>query len=646
MMEPSEEEEGGVLISELKRQLERKDLNPEKKISLLNNALTEVLNLAAVQTNSSSLAQVKSQLYHSGILNHCVQMLSLHPSRLRDNWTASATLAHLTSSCCVGVDPGSQFQAFHRVFLPSVIDVLLPLACRLMSQAESSSVFRKVMDSVGWLLSAHTHLTTQVLSSAYYEQIQMCDDIAVGLLCIQMWIQICTVNRNFLSDLSNDSVLLLLNEVVGQLALSSDSAVGGASITLMLLMAKQLGLRLQPLLLKFIGLDSLLEKDWRGRGFDQELDLLIAIVQSDKSESSQMEVSTERMQAACVIQAAWRSFQTRRRVKSLNRAASTLQRRYRARRRQQQEQRDAQHWEEELRYQVCMRRQQARRQFHQKQRQLLQLLPPEQVQSYLQECERRAAVVIQSFWRGFRERRIYKSTLQHTLKQKHTQQQAARTLQRAVRCFLEKCRAAKAPPLTPLWIGQKGLTDCRRVELKQQVETYISAHRSSAVSLEECVSLHEEVQLLLQAELQKGEQQQREEQWVETLLAYTHTQLELLQDAPALSVVTVMQAESFLSPSASIAARARNAHNAVLQASRLPWWRTLGEPDTSSESGPALLLELGAELGEPFTGGSADTLRWTELKTKCPQRCSTSKPAALVEDSGRARHQLGVRPRS
>lgn len=84
-------------------------------------------------------------------------------------------------------------------------------------------------------------------------------------------------------------------------------------------------------------------------------------------------------------------------------------------------------------------------------------------------------------------------------------------------------------------------------------------------------------------------------------------------DAPALSVVTMLQAESFLSPSASIAVRARNAHNAVLQASRLPWWRTLGEPDTSSESGPAHLRELEAELGELFIGGSADTLKWTGL---------------------------------
>ncbi|XP_035984109.1 IQ calmodulin-binding motif-containing protein 1 isoform X3 [Fundulus heteroclitus] len=480
-MELLEEEEAA--IPELKRQLETEDLGPEEKISLLNDALNKVLNSAAVQADSAALTRVKSQLYLSGVLGQCVRVLPLGR-----NWTSAATLAHLTSCSCVGAEPGSRSEAFHRLFLPSVMDALLSLANQLMSRAECSALFRKVMDSVGWLLSAHTHLTDQVLSSVRYEQIQMCEDVTVSLLCIQMWIQTCTVNRDFLSRLSDESVLLLLNEAVGQLALSSDSAVGGASVRLMLLMARQLGLRLQSLLLNFKGLDSLLEKDWTGRGFDQEVGQLISILQRDGAGSSESEVrfgltrkikevSAERLRAACLIQAAWRSYRTRRRVKGLNRAVSTLQRRYRARRRRLQEQREAQQWEEQLSYQVCVRRQRARRRFHQKQRELLLLLPPDQVRPYLQECERRAAVAIQSAWRGFRERRRYKGAPGDALRESQRRQRAARTLQRAGRRLLEKRRAAKAPPLTPPWIGQDGLTESRRAELKQQVDEHVAVHR-------------------------------------------------------------------------------------------------------------------------------------------------------------------------
>ncbi|XP_014906601.1 IQ calmodulin-binding motif-containing protein 1 [Poecilia latipinna] len=596
-MELMEDEE--AVMSELMRQLEDEGLSPEEQMVLLNETLNKVLNSAAVQTDSGALTRAKTRFYHSGVLSHCVRVLSLSPSRLRGNWASAATLAHLTSSSCVGAEPGRRSEAFHRLFLPSVVDVLLSLAGQLVSRSEAPPLLRTVMDAVGWLLSAHPHLTAQVLSSAHYEQIQMSDDVTVSLLCIQMWIQTCTVNRDFLSQLSDESALLLLNDTVAQLALSSDAAVGGASIKLMLLMANRMGLRLRSLLFNFKGLDSLLEKDWRGRGFEQEVDQLIAVIQQEETASRQSEASSERVRAACVIQAAWRSVLTRRRVKSLSRAVSALQRRYRARRRRLQQQEAAQQWEEQLRYQVCVRRQQARRRLHQKQRELLQLLPADQVRPYLEECERRAAVVIQSAWRSFRDRRRYGDALRDAARR----QRAARTLQRAGRRLLEKRPAAQAPPPTPLLIGQEGLTESRRAELKQQVEEYIQAHRSTRVSVEACAALHEEVQQLLQAELQGGAQRRREEQQVEALLAQTHTHLELLRDAPPLSVVTAMQAESFLSQSASIAARGRDAHIAALQASRLPWWRTLGDTNTGAESGH--LPELEAELGGLFIGGLA-----------------------------------------
>lgn len=129
----------------------------------------------------------------------------------------------------------------------------------------------------------------------------------------------------------------------------------------------------------------------------------------------------------------------------------------------------------------------------------------DQVQTYLQECENRAAVVIQSFWRGFRERRHYSSTQRHMLRR----ERAVRTLQRGVhthtsvklyisaagycllrllfcffqvRRFLQKRRAAKVPPLPPFWIGQKGLTDSRRAELNRQVDEYIATHQVRLIS--------------------------------------------------------------------------------------------------------------------------------------------------------------------
>ncbi|XP_049611756.1 IQ calmodulin-binding motif-containing protein 1 [Syngnathus scovelli] len=572
-------------VMHLKRQVEDSSLSSADRIHLLNDTLKRFLDTATAQKDSNARTRITSLLYQSGILSHCVTLLTLGPQRLQSVWGAAVTLASLTSSCCVGVEPGELPETFHRLFLPSVIDGVLSLASHLAMRAECVFLFRNVMDSVSWLLRAHAQLTAQVLGSTHYELIQGCDEVTVSLLCIHMWINICTASSDFLSSLSDDAIRLLLNEAVCQLAVTSDGALGGASVRLILHMAKQLPL--QPFLFNFKGLDSLLDKDWRGRGFDKEVDQLIAFIQSQEKNAL-----ADRVRAACVIQAAWKSYVTRRRIKSLGRVVSMLQRRFRARRRQKQQHREEQRLQEELNYQICLQRLQGRTKFHQKQRELLQLLPPDQVQPYLLECEVRAAVLIQSAWRGFLARRRIDSQ-RPALKLARTQQDAARTLQRAVRRFLQERRAAKVLASGPCWIGQKGLTDSKRAVLKRQVEEYIRLHPSSGVSRQQCEQLHVDVQWRLQALLQQAVRQQRQEQKMDSLLAHTHTQLDLLKDAPPLSAVTATDIKSFLSPSGTIATRARDAHNARLQANRLPWWRTLGEKTAGFKPEEEIELGLG-----------------------------------------------------
>uniref|UniRef100_A0A8C5G0C8 IQ motif containing B1 n=1 Tax=Gouania willdenowi TaxID=441366 RepID=A0A8C5G0C8_GOUWI len=345
------------------------------------------------------------------------------------------------------------------------------------------------------------------------------------------------LRRKLLSAQSDQSILLLLNEAVGQLALSEDKEVGGASLRLLLLMTNQLGPRLRPSKdVVCAGLDSLLDKDWRGQGFDQDLDQLIGFIQSEPVFKQCQHWNNYRVQAACVIQAFWRSYQTRRRIKGLNKAVSSLQRRYRLHRQQQEE---AQRCEEELRYQVrSLPRQQERRQFHMKKRDLLQLLPPGKthVQSYLQQCEIRAALIIQSCWRGVRARRQYSVAL----KEARRREVAARTLQRAV-CFKTTERTITEtlpysdPPLLapPLYFKSPSSTD-----------------------------------------------------------------------APPLSVATATDAESFLSPSVSISAVARQAHKAALLANQLPWWRSGDWVEQPHDSAHRQELELEVDFGGLYVGGA------------------------------------------
>eukprot|EP00063_Salmo_salar_P033081 XP_014007916.1 PREDICTED: IQ calmodulin-binding motif-containing protein 1-like isoform X5 [Salmo salar] len=257
--------------------------------------------------------------------------------------------------------------------------------------------FRKVMDSVCWLLKAHGHLATQVLQSDHYERMLMSEEERVGTVCVSLWHQLLTANSELVAGLGKGPLSVILDDVMAH---TSNPAVGGAAIRTLLLVARQQESALQLIIHRFKGLEGMIGREWRGRGFDEEVDQLIKLLHREvpkPADHTEVKYSVfvvvrvcacltlslcyqtwpeECVRAVCVIQAAWRSYQTRRRVKSLPRAVRSLQRSFRERRQRRVQQAQAECWEEELRLQLCVRRQRARREFHQKQLQLLQLLSP------------------------------------------------------------------------------------------------------------------------------------------------------------------------------------------------------------------------------------------------------------------------------
>ncbi|XP_020338012.2 IQ calmodulin-binding motif-containing protein 1 isoform X1 [Oncorhynchus kisutch] len=586
------------------------NIKPEQKVPQVLSKLQDILNRISVQ-DDGELGAFKNSLFSHGILQYCAGVaLKLNYAKVEGGYATATQLAEILSSCCVGVDMGGDTEAFHRQLLPSVTDSLLSLASRLMNRAlagngqpEMFRFFKKVMGSVCWLLKAHGHLATQVLQSDHYERMLMSEEERVGTVCVSLWHQLLTANSELVAGLGKGPLSVILDDVVYRMALTSNPVVGGAAIRTLLLVARQQESALQLIIHRFKGLEGMIGREWRGRGFDEDVDQLIKLLHREVPKPADHTETwpEECVRAACVIQAAWRSYQTRRRVKNLPRAVRSLQRSFRERRRRRVQQAQAVCWEEELRLQLCVRRQRARREFHQKQLQLLQLLPPGQVQQYLGEVERQAAIQIQRVWRGHRERRNFQQR-----RNTHTQHRAAVVLQRTVLRFLKRRRAEKAPPSLSPWNGPRGLTDSRRAELKREVEEHIALHPSSVVSLEGSRELHAQTQALLLQHLQGREAELREHTHTHALLAQINTDLELLLNAPSLSVATVTDCDVFRSRSAPVAARARQSHNALLQAGRLPWWKMLGDGDITCPESESAHKDhrLEAEFNSLYLGRS------------------------------------------
>ncbi|KAM9482713.1 IQ calmodulin-binding motif-containing protein 1 [Clarias gariepinus] len=570
----SEEEELKSLVTETAQ---------ETFLEVLSK-LKELLGRKSVG-DQKDLEKCKQELYSNRVLHYCSAALRLNPAQTTGSYSSITQMADLLSTCCVGIGSVTEREVFHRQFLPSVTENILFLANRIMNrairdkgQAEMIRLFRNVFNSLSWLLRAHTHLIPRVFDSKYYESVQMSDDDEVSAVILMMWYNLFRTNSEVVSEMTSKALYSITDDVVYKMSSSSNPVIGSAAVKILLLITEQKSPSVSMQLHEhYKGLDDMVQKDWWGKGFDAALRQLIHHLHSEDSDKHTQHTSEERVRAACVIQAAWRAHQTRRRLKKLPRAVSTLQRSFRERRRQRQAETEKRLAEEELRHQVRLRRQRAIREFRQRQLHLMDILPAEHLNRFLGELENRAALLIQRVWRGHRERQRFEQNRYHL-----RQHKAAVTLQRAILAFLKRRRSQRNFVAT--WKSPKGLTESRRAELKKQIEDHITLHPSSVVSAEGTLALHEKAQSALQQHLMTRAAARAQDQHREALVAQINTDMELLLNAASLKDIREEDSRLFLSRSAPVAMRARQAHNAVLQSMHLPWWKRLGDKFCSPES--------------------------------------------------------------
>uniref|UniRef100_A0A8D2QVA5 IQ motif containing B1 n=1 Tax=Zosterops lateralis melanops TaxID=1220523 RepID=A0A8D2QVA5_ZOSLA len=525
----------------------------EQDIPLLLLKLKGILSSPSLGCEESN--KIKQDLYDYGLTQYCLLVLKRDHSQLHGAWATP------NWSCLIHLHYPEEF---YKKFLPSAIDTLLVLGKRLQARFTRAIKdkekqdflhwFRIVTDAICWLFSGHIQLAASVLLQVEEETLHS-----------------------------------VLDELVYKLSSTTNPAVGSAATKLLLFVAK---LSKQLYFLFFLlGLKGLLSKQWTGKGFDREVNQLLDLLYLEQS-SGKGEMQKQH-QAACIIQAAWRGFQTRKRLKKLPQAVITLQRSFRAKREQELQHLTKQKEDEALKLQMQLQRQRAMRLFHQRQLALLEVVHASQVNKYMQEMEEKSALTIQRFWRGYRARRIF-----HQQKQSLKEYKAAIIIQRAACKFLEKRRRRR--PLSP-WKEPKGLTDEQRLALQQKVDDYIKLHPASQMSEEMSKELHMQAQAKLAQFLLRSRLDQRAAQRREALLAQVNTDVELLMNAPGLAETTEKDLGAFMSRSIPVATKARQTHNTMLKYTRWPWWKKLGDEFMEDDVIPDGAINT--ELETLFIGG-------------------------------------------
>ncbi|NWW54804.1 IQCB1 protein, partial [Pedionomus torquatus] len=571
----------------------------EPDIPLLLLKLKEILNTASLGHEESK--KIKQDIYSYDLTQYCMLVLRQDHSGLRGGWATAVQLAEILSHCCVGLEVKEDPEEFYKKFLPSAVDSLLFLGRRLQvrfiraikdeEKQEFLAWFRTVTDAICWLFGGHIQLAACVLQNDHFLQLLITDDVETAIIMMSLLHNILRVNSSVLLQVDEETLHSVLDELVYKLSSTTNPVIGNAATKLLLLVVKFCKQLVELLRARYKGLKGLLSKQWTGKGFDRDLSQLLDLLDSEQS-SGKGEMQRQH-QAACIIQATWRGFQTRKRLKKLPQAVTTLQRSFRAKREQELQHLKKQKEDEALKLQMQLQRRRAMRLFHERQLALLEIIHPSQVDKYMEEMEDKAALTIQRFWRGYRARRSF-----HQQRQSLKEYKAAVVIQRAACKFLEKRRRRR--PLSP-WKDLKGLTDEQRLTLRQKVDDYIKLHPASQMSEEMSKELHMQAQEKLAQFLLRSRLDQRAAQRRETLLAQVNTDVELLMNAPGLAETAEKDLDVFMSRSVPVATKARQSHNTMLKYTRWPWWKKLGDEFVEDDVIPDDALN--AELGTLFIGG-------------------------------------------
>ncbi|XP_057553224.1 IQ calmodulin-binding motif-containing protein 1 isoform X2 [Hippopotamus amphibius kiboko] len=548
--------------------------SPEQNVPVILLKLKEIINNTPL--GSSELKKIKQDIYCYDLIQYCLLVLSKDCSRIQGGWTTISQLTQILSHCCVGLEPGEDAEEFYNELLPSAAENFLVLGRRLQTcfinaaKGEEKDAllhfFEIVTDSLFWLLGGHVQLIQNVLQSDHFLHLLQTDNVQIGSTVMTMLQNILQINSPVIRSTTTKLLLLMAESHQEILILLRLSAC-------------------------YKGLRSLLNKQEPGTEFSQELTQLIGLL----SPKVYQEVEEQKLhQAACLIQAYWKGFQTRKRLKKLPSAVITLQRSFRSKRAKMLLKLRRQKEEEDRRLQLQLQRQRAMRLSRELRLSMLEIIHPGQVEKHNREIEEKSALIIQKHWRGYRERKNFRQQRPSLMEYK-----AAVTLQRATLKFLAKC-CNKKKIFAP-WQGLRELTDARRVELKQQVDDYIRRHPGSQISDVTSRELHSQAQEQLQHYFMGRALEERAQQHREALMAQISTNIEQLVKAPSLKEAEGKEPELFLSRSRPVAAKAKQAHLTTLKHMQAPWWKKLEE---EADEIDVPKDELSVELGTLFIGGT------------------------------------------
>lgn len=577
------------IISNIARTISNKRAT---EIPLILLQLKPILSSKALSTKQ--LRKMKEYIWLNDLLHVNVETLRQDFTKVQGQWATAAQLASILSTICCGVYPkenphtaarqsgySEQRKEYYDILLPTSADSLLILANNLLEKEQQNvdsgyqvselNHFRVIVESLLETCQSHRQCIERVLKSPYLLHLLITDLVHHCSVVLSFVADLVVIDGSLLVTLPPDVLHSLLDELVFKLS-GEQEIPAVLSLELMARLATANHATMEGISSRYTGILELATK-WniqkRSRNIMNFISQLKALAITESEDAVHHG-------AATVIQAAWRGYSGRRRLKKMQRGIRKFQQIYRQRKAKKLKQTEEDRTIKTLRTAKQLNLKSQRLKFREKQLSTVEQLPASEIDRFVSQQENTAAVAIQAWWRG-RLARAKCSKL-------HDERQQSRSVAVIQRAYRRYKRKGKSGSRDGYLLPQ--IEGAEREALQGEIAQYQEHHPLSFKSPTEVRELHDKVQNLTEKfYLSRIEQHKKDRERTELLSELDHS-CDMLLRAPSLNdsftmldtPVTFTTAAAASScggggGSAAVAKMAQTAHREELRVLNTPWWK-------------------------------------------------------------------------
>ena len=543
-------------------------------------------------------------IWQSDLIHLMVEALRGDFTSTHGQWYTAAELAKIMAEVCSALRPEAKsldshttgsdnneelVNEYYNFLLPAAIDSLLVLAnniheCEASTDSEAPSLalpgsptslyidqFSTCVDSLVLMCTAYKPCSIHSLQSPYLLHLLIMDNLSYSLKMLEVLSKLVQIDPDSLSSLPPNILQSLLDELVYK-ASSSQIELVVPAVSLLAVLFYHHSHVMECISEQYKCLSGILQR-WGDDKFDSESKQFIATL---AQRAHVLGESKREAAAASLIQANWRGYCTRCKLRKMHRGIRRFQQLYgqkKALKDARQKQEDSQ---KVAALALASEERQKVRMKHETQLSLLKQLPATSVKYYLVEEQEAAAIKLQSWWRGIKTReRVGK------VKERCRRERSASIIQRGVRRYLANRRGEEAhnSQSQGYEFTMKPLTQVERDQFIQEIVQYQNTHAAQYRTDKQQADLQDEVTRSLQEFYASRLSEHKNEKQRNLLLAKLEQQSEQLLSMPSVGQLTPETARTFLTGSSrAVAKMAEKAHQEELRAMKLPWWERF-EPE-------------------------------------------------------------------